>query len=136
MAMRRKLDRIGIKIGLDQWQQLSRVERLAICHLPVDSAEEQEVVRSFIQEAVLARGGGATKELSEEVRRTATPPDTPPATLIEHAHDAGVVLDQSRWQRLDEDERYALVKLGGGSAPSHNLAVALREFLGDFDRAK
>ena len=54
MAVRRKLDRIGLKIGLDQWQQLSRGERLAVCHLPVESAEEQDVARTFMQGAVHA----------------------------------------------------------------------------------
>jgi hypothetical protein len=32
MAVRRKLDRLGIKIGLEQWELLGRGERLMICH--------------------------------------------------------------------------------------------------------
>lgn len=131
MAVRRKLDRIGLKIGLAQWQQLSRGERLAVCHLPVDSAEEQEVVRVFMREAVHTRSGGAVKELPEEVRRSATPPGSPPATLSAHARAAGITLGQAEWERLDDDERYALIKLGGAAEPSHNLTAALREFLQD-----
>jgi hypothetical protein len=41
-----------------------------------------------------------------------------------------VKLDQAAWDRLDQDERYALLKLGGGARHSHNLAAALAEFLG------
>ncbi|HXR24207.1 MAG TPA: nitrate reductase associated protein, partial [Candidatus Binataceae bacterium] len=63
MAVRRKLDRIGLKIGLEQWQQLGLGERLAVCHLPVDSIEEQEVARIFMREAVQNRSGGEVKEL-------------------------------------------------------------------------
>jgi hypothetical protein len=40
MAVRRKLDKIGLKVGLDQWQALSRAERLAVCYLPAESHDE------------------------------------------------------------------------------------------------
>jgi hypothetical protein len=129
MAVRRKLDRIGLKIGLEQWQQLSRGERLAVCHLPVDSAEEQDAARAFIREAVQERSGGLVKELPAELRSAATPPGSPPPPLIVHARAAGIAMGQAEWERLDEDERYALVKLGGSESPSHNLVAALREFL-------
>ena len=129
MAVRRKLDRIGLKIGLAQWQQLGLGERLAVCHLPVDSIEEQEVARIFMREAVQTRSGGGVTELPEEVRRAATPPAAPPAILVAHAHAAGITLAQPEWERLDDDERYALIKLGGSATPSHNLPAALHEFL-------
>jgi hypothetical protein len=129
MAVRRKLDRIGLKIGLQQWQQLSRGERLAVCHLPVESAEEQDVVRLFMREAVEHRGGGVIKEMPEAARRATEPPSAPPATLIENARAAGVALGQADWSRLDDAERYALIKLGGAAEPSHNLTAALHELL-------
>jgi hypothetical protein len=129
MAVRRKLDQIGLKIGLEQWQQLGLGERLAVCHLPVDSIEEQEVARIFMREAVRTRSGGELKELPEEVRRSASPPPSPPAILVAHARAAGIALGQPEWARLDDDERYALIKLGGSATPSHNLTAALQEFL-------
>jgi hypothetical protein len=129
MAVRRKLDRIGLKIGLTQWQQLGHGERLAVCHLPVDSVEEQEVARIFIREAVQTRSGGVLTELPDDVRGSATPPGSPPAMLVAHARAAGVTLGQPEWSRLDDDERYALIKLGGSAIPSHNLTAALNEFL-------
>jgi hypothetical protein len=42
----------------------------------------------------------------------------------------GVSLDRAAWSRLDPDERYALLKLGAGKEPSHNLKAAVAEFLG------
>lgn len=33
MAARRKLDALGIKVHLAQWEQFGRGERLMICHL-------------------------------------------------------------------------------------------------------
>src|SRR5688500_11279913 len=61
MAARRKLDALGIKLHLAQWEQLGRGERLMICHAPTDSDDERSALRAFIEEAVLARTGSPTK---------------------------------------------------------------------------
>jgi hypothetical protein len=60
------------------------------------------------------------------VRQSARSPaaDTgPPRTR------AGVELDDKAWAALDDDQRYALIKLGDSERPSHNLELALQEFL-------
>jgi hypothetical protein len=129
MAVRRKLDRIGVKVSLEQWQALAQHERLAICHLPTDSDEERAAIQTFLEETVRARAGSPTKALSDEVKRSAEPPPHPPERLVENAKTAGVVLNQPTWERLDGDERYALIKLGGGNEQSHNFVTALRELL-------
>lgn len=129
MYARRKLDKAGVKISLEQWQALGRGERLAICHLPVESAEERDTMRIFVEEALRNHGAGDARTLPDEMRRAADPPPSPPPRLIENAHAEGVSLEQREWDRLDPDERYALLKLGGGAERSHNLGAALREFL-------
>ncbi len=131
MAARRKLDSVGLKISLKQWQQLGRGERLAICHLPADSSEECEALRLFLIEAVRTRCGVEAKELPSSDRETAEPPAEPTSTLIERAGAAGFVLGQREWDKLDRDERYALMKLGGGPETSHNLKDALKELIGN-----
>jgi hypothetical protein len=128
MQARRKLDAVGIKVHLAQWQQLARGERLMICHAPANSPEECAALKLFIHEATLAHAGSAPKELSEEIRRGATPPGVPPPRLVAHARALGTDLTQEKWNQLDEDERYALVKLGDAERPSHNLKSALAEF--------
>jgi len=130
MAARRKLDALGIKIGLTQWQQLGRGERLMICHAPSGSDEERDALRTFIEEATIARAGSAPKTLAEDVRRSADPPKRPPGLLAGNARATGVELDDAAWARLDDDQRYALIKLGDGAKPSHNFKAALEEFLG------
>ena len=128
MAVRRKLDRVGVKIGLEQWKALGRGERLAICHLPVERHEEREALRLFINEAVRRVCGEEPRALSEAQRAVADPPSQLPAQVAERARAAGLALDQAAWERLDADQRYALIKLGGGAEASHNLAAALVEF--------
>jgi len=130
MAVRRKLDRIGVKIGLEQWQALGRGERLAICHLPANLEEECEAMRLFVREAAMRATGVEAKMLPEAERDAAEPPDEPPARLIERAREAGFVLDDTSWSKLDPDARYALMKMGAGKKVSENFAAALEEFLG------
>lgn len=129
MSVRRKLDRVGVKVGLEQWKALGRGERLAICHLPVERHEEREALRLFINEAVRRVCGEEPRALGEAQRAVADPPAKLPAEIAERARAAGVALDQKAWERLDADERYALIKLGGGAEVSHNLAAALAEFV-------
>lgn len=129
MAVRRKLDRVGVKVGLEQWKALGRGERLAICHLPVERHDEREALKLFINEAIRRVCGEEPRTLVEPQRAVADPPAKLPAELAEHAHAAGVALDQAAWERLDGDERYALIKLGGGAEVSHNLAAALAELV-------
>ncbi|MGH7933949.1 MAG: nitrate reductase associated protein [Candidatus Binataceae bacterium] len=129
MAVRRKLDRLGTKIGLEQWQRLGRGERLMICHAPAESAEECSALRLFIDEAMLAHCGDKPKELPQEARADAHPPMAAPQQLIANAAAAGVALTPSLWELLDDDQRYALIKLGGSGKHSHNLKAALAEFL-------
>ena len=40
MAARRKLDALGIKVHLAQWEQFGRGERLMICHAPTDTEKD------------------------------------------------------------------------------------------------
>ncbi len=129
MAARRKLDRLGLKIGLEQWQQLGRGERLMICHAPAAEPDECEALRLFIHEAAVARSGSPPRPLSDESRQDAEPPAEPPPVLVANAHSLGVTLIAQEWERLDDDERYALIKLGNGPRPSHNFKAALHELL-------
>jgi hypothetical protein len=128
MAVRRKLDRVGLKVGLEQWKALDRGERLAICHIPADSGEECDALSYFIRETMMRRFGIEPKQLPDSARVSAEPPVTPPNQLVAHARAAGFDLSRAAWMRLDGDERFALTKLGDVATPSHNLPAALTEF--------
>ena len=128
MAARRKLDALGIKVHLAQWEQFGRGERLMICHAPADTEEERSALRTFIEEVAIARTGSPAQVLPEEARQPAFPPPDPPLSLVQNAHACGVELDGDAWAALDDDQRYALIKLGDVKKPSHNLKPALREF--------
>jgi len=119
MAARRKLDAAGIKLHLVHWGRLARGERLMICHAPVDSNDEQSALRTLIEEVALARTSSPAKILSDDARRSADPPCRPPRVLTQHARVFGAELGDKPWATLDEDQRYALTKLGDSEKPSH-----------------
>ena len=128
MAVRRKLDRVGLKVGLEQWKSLDHGERLAICHIPTESADEREALAAFIREAIARRFGVEPKQLSDAQRASAEPPATAPAQLVAHARELGFDVTAAVWSRLDGEERFALIKMGDMATPSHNLGAALKEF--------
>jgi hypothetical protein len=99
MAARRKLDALGIKVHLAQWEQFGRGERLMSCHAPADTEEERSALRTFIEEVAIARTGSPTQVLSEEARQSAYPPAHPPLNLVQNAHAFGLELDGEAWSR-------------------------------------
>jgi hypothetical protein len=125
---------LGLKISLEQWQRLSRGERLMICHAPASMPEECDVLRLFIDEVTAARSGSPPRLLSDESRKEAEPQAEPPPSLVANAYAIGVALTMREWERLDDDERYALMKLGGAPRPSHNFKAALNELLAPVGR--
>jgi hypothetical protein len=127
MAVRRKLDRVGVKIGLKQWQALGRGECLVICHLPI-ARKEREALKLFIAEAVERASGEQPKTLAESERAIAEPPHTLPAAVAAAARAEGVRLTRRRGSAWMQTERDARINLGGGARHSHNLAAALAEF--------
>jgi hypothetical protein len=85
-------------------------------------------LRTFIEEIALARTNSPAKILSDDARRSASPPDDPPQMLVRHVRAFGIELNDTAWAALDDDQRYALIKLGDSERPSHNLELALQEF--------
>jgi hypothetical protein len=110
MSVKRKLDRVELKIGRKQWLGMRPEERMAIWHPPAESREECEALRRFIR-GVLARYGTEPISLPEAVGRLAEPPVEVPAAVIESAREVGFLLDQQKSSKLDADQRYALTKL-------------------------
>jgi hypothetical protein len=145
LSVRRKLDLAGGKISLAGWQALTRAERLALCHLPVEGDGDVAVYREVLQ-AFAARAGvplkplvdpdaearvwnanvpppQLAKRLAELAARLAAGPTAPSA----QPGGAGIVLDPPRWRALDEEARYALFKLADPKREPAKLHAALVE---------
>ncbi len=129
LAVRRKFDLSGLSLSLAQWQNLGRGERLAICHFPVNLEEERTAFATFIREAVERSSQSSLSSAAEPEKFALESPPEPPQLLVQNSRAAGFELTKPLWGRLDADERYALLKLGGGQKVSRNFVAALKEFL-------
>jgi hypothetical protein len=127
LTVRRKLDLSGIKISLAGWQQLARDERLSLCHLPVDCPEEIAIYREIFL-AFCARRHVPWKPLQDPAvdARLWNAPKIP-TELSARTQALGVQLDEETWAGLDEESRYALVKLVDPKRQPEKLAAALCE---------
>lgn len=129
MAVREKLDRAAIKISLEQWNSFDIADRRRLCGYPLDS---EQLIREFtetIRSLVMQQGGGEPPRLSREQQAAAFPTDRLPERVAANACALGFDLSPEVWTRLDDQERYALLKLGGGQRVKRNFEPALREFL-------
>ena len=64
-AVRDKLDRVGIKLHLAEWQRLTRDERLRLRDQPCDGSAEIERYRADLEEMVRVRCGKAPDRLPQ-----------------------------------------------------------------------
>jgi hypothetical protein len=127
MSIKRKLDRLAIKIGRDQWLGMSSDEKTSIASLPCNSEDECKTLRTFIDDALVRRGLQATT-LTQTVVQLADPPREVPTAVIESAREVGFSMDQTVWSKLDDEQQYALTKLLD-PGKKRKRARALAEFL-------
>lgn len=111
LTPRRKLDLAGLKLSLAGWQAMTHAERLALCHLPVETEADIAVYRQVLQ-GFAARVGTELSPLQdpEASGRVWNAPQIP-ERLAGRLAELGVKLDAQGWRALDEESRYALVKL-------------------------
>ena len=127
MAVRRKLDLAGIKLKLVHWGELTEAERHELL-----AWSDAEAAIAALREHLLQR----TTELSAGQAKTLSPASDEPWQQGDHWPDAvlascqqlGLAPDPSGWSRLDELQRFALVKLSHPGHEHRNLPRALREF--------
>jgi hypothetical protein len=97
--------------------------------LPGDTESQLRELSDLIHRLVLERCHENPAILSAEQQQAASPPLELPAQLAANARGLGIELSRDQWVMLDEDERYVLMKLGGGNHVKRNFEPALKEFL-------
>ncbi|TMA21089.1 MAG: hypothetical protein E6J62_01975 [Deltaproteobacteria bacterium] len=120
LAVRRKLDLAGLKLSLQGWTALSRAERLAVCHLPVDSGPDLDVYREALRGFAERAGHPVVPLEGGQVDPSSWGPDRRPAAV------AARVSEQD-WARLSDEARYALAKLSDPRRGPEKLGLALAE---------
>jgi hypothetical protein len=120
LAVRRKLDLSGLKLSLVGWAALSRAERLAVCHLPVDSPADLEVYRDALR-GFAERAGHPVTALEEgPLDPRSWGPERVPASI-------GDRVSPREWAALSEEARYVLAKLADPKRSPEKFNLALAE---------
>ena len=127
MAVRRKLDLAGVKLKLAHWHGLSEAERRELLAWP-DSEDDLTGLRSWLLARSADLPQGPARSIDPLRSAAWLPGEAIPDVLLESCRQLGVSLGAEHWSRLDELERFALVKLCHPGHEQRNLPRALKEF--------
>jgi hypothetical protein len=128
MAVRFKLDRVGIKLTLRQWSRMQREDRQRLLSTPCASEAEVERYRTCLCDLIRLRSGEEPRVLDEPPTGAMWPRHPMPDSVRRQAKLQGLrEPNAARWSQLPELHRFALVKLSRDNHDNINLAAAMRE---------
>jgi hypothetical protein len=126
MAVRRKLDLAGVKLKLLHWNGLSAAERQRLLDWSDTGLALQELRRWLLERSATLPHGPACA-LDPVCQASWQQTVALPEELCQSCRQLGLTLPADGWERLDELERFALVKLSHPGHEHRNLGRALRE---------
>jgi hypothetical protein len=129
MSVRMKLDQVGIKLSLKQWNRIPSEERRELVELHCDSAAETQTYKAHLISLIEAH----TRSEVEFAPVDAMPPwadaAAVPERIGEWARGVGVAPpSEEQWAALTPLQRFALYKLTRPGHKNENFLPAMREF--------
>jgi hypothetical protein len=129
MAVRFKLDRVGVKLTLRQWSRFTPDDRHELLTRRCDTPQDQIAWRARLVALVQARTGGDAQPLPAPEIPVWEQTDAPAPAVIAFAASVGVPPPSpADWRNLAELQRFVLVKLSRDNHDNVNFIPALREF--------
>jgi hypothetical protein len=128
MAVRFKLDKSGIKLSLDQWQQLSEGDRRDLLEMRCERANEISNYRRALQTLIRATTGDEPRSLDAGSTPAWDDPDLPSQVTRKTLELGAIPPTPHQWRTLTQLQRFALIKLSRDGDHGRNLTQALREF--------
>ncbi|WJF90709.1 nitrate reductase associated protein [Paraburkholderia bonniea] len=135
LAVRFNLDRCGLRISLEQWQQLPYAARQQLACYPVEdrprpvAAQTPEFACTLGALLNTFGNGGAPEPFAPELAPAWRDTAAIPPEVIQQAALAEVrVPDAGQWAALAPFQRYVLAKLSRKPRANHDFIPALKEF--------
>jgi hypothetical protein len=127
MRVRMKLDLCGLKLSLEQWCRLPIAVRRILLEEPCGTACEIRRAREYLMRTAEAHGLDALPVVQVDRASWSAASDVPSCVVSAMAATDLGPMGARTWRRLDDLQRFALLKL---SRPGHtrNLRAALEEF--------
>lgn len=129
MSVRLKLDQVGVKVSLKQWNRFDRTERDELLRRPCDGAAQQQAYRDYLTSVIRARTGDEPQHLPVELHPEWLDAQRIPAQVSEYLRAKGLPpIGPGQWAALSPLKRFVLIKLTRPGHSNENLLPALREF--------
>ena len=131
MAVRRKLDLAGIKLKLGHWSELTEGERQELLQWE-DKPSAIESLRQWLLDRTAIMRIGQASSLPIPAQEDGQLSNRLPTKLLQSCTQLGFTIDSTitieRWGKLNELQRFALLKLSHPGHEHRNLLHALEEF--------
>lgn len=130
LATRYKLDMVGLQISRKSWTRFLEEEREVLCHLPVRSQGEKECYKRFLAHLLAKKGERVEYSDPAEIQRDKEQWENPiliPASVCRKMKEAGFLLNEEEWLRMDDLERYVLFRLSKENDQLNTFDEALKE---------
>jgi hypothetical protein len=129
MSVRLKLDNVGVKVSLKQWNKLTRDERAELLARPCDTGPARQAYKGFLTSAIEARTGTRPQELPIDAQPQWDDAAQVPGQVSHYFVEKGLAaMTQAQWAELTPLQRFALIKLTRPGHSNNNFMPALKEF--------
>ncbi len=130
LHVRMKLDLTGVKLSLKAWLVFGMEEREVLCHLPIETEEEKNIFRSYL-DSLTRRYLGENVPLVPAI--TSAPWEMAnqiPDSVLVMSKEKGKEITTDEWNHWNPFQRYALFKLSVSKNDREQFYAALAEFRG------
>jgi hypothetical protein len=129
MSVRLKLDQVGIKLSLKQWNRLPEAERQALIDRPCADSLQTVAYRECLRAAIEAHTRSAIEYTSLEDSPPWADASAVPQRVVDWAQSLSVAPPSAaQWAALSPLQRFALFKLTRPGHSNENFLPAMREF--------
>jgi hypothetical protein len=128
MIVRFKMDKVGIKLKLDEWSSFIVEERIELACRSCDNHEEERAYHQYLSDLVKKRSNKKATGLAVEINPGWNNLVSIPAPLSDKLEQDGLSITMQQWAGLTNLQRFALLKLCRPGHESKNFKKALREF--------
>jgi len=130
LHVRMKLDLTGIKLSLNDWLAFGMEERMVLCHLPVDGADEKRAFSAYMDFLCEKYRGTAVKRVPPLGDAAWNDPNQVPSPVLERTAAEGKAVTLQQWQGWNVHQRYALYKTAVSKNEPEKFFAVLEELRG------
>src|SRR5215469_1677469 len=129
MSVRMKLDQVGIKLSLKQWNRIPSGERRELVERPSDNAAATAAYKARLVSLIEAHTGSPVEFAPIDAAPAWADSDAVPERIREWARGVSVAPPSpEQWAALPPLQRFALFKLTRPGHKNENFLPAMREF--------